>query len=268
MKLDTSKFTNKKEMFDYLVKNKAELSEFKKTSLKFSDCLGALPIESGIVKSLNTNHVDNLEAGIIKRTIVANTYNWMDSHDDVHVDGIFAMSIKERGNKIWHLHDHEYKLTAKVGIPVSIYEKSVLWTDMGVNKAGSTMALFMDSDIKKSLNDSMFDAYRNGEIDQHSVGMIYVKMDLAVNDPDYKEEFATWNKYINSIGNKERAIEKGYFWAQKEAKLKEISAVLEGSNELTPTLSNIQSGKAAEVKESVSSARKVDYDYLTQHLKL
>jgi len=33
-----------------------------------------------------------------------------------------------------------------------------------------------------------------------------------------------------------QSIEQGYFWAVKEAKLIEISAVLEGSNELTPTI--------------------------------
>ena len=66
--------------------------------------------------------------------------------------------------------------------------------------------------------------------------MYYVKVELAVNDAEEIEEYKVWNQYINDIGNKELAEENGYFWAVKEAKLIEISAVLEGSNSLTPTI--------------------------------
>lgn len=269
MKIDTSKYSTKKELFDYLVLNKSELFEFKKNEVKFCDGFGLGEFEGRMLKALNTNYTDNIESGSIKRTVIGNTYNWMDSHDDVHLDGVFSVSIKERMNKIWHLHDHEYKLTAKVGTPTKIYEKSVAWVDLGVNKMGETMALFMDSDIKKSMNENIFLSYLNGEIDQHSVGMRYVKMDLAINDEDYKTEHATWKGYVDRIGNKEKAVEKGYFWAIKEAKLIEISAVLEGSNELTGTVQNIQSGKTAEIKqESGESARCVNYKYLTENLNL
>ena len=69
-------------------------------------------------------------------------------------------------------------------------------------------------------------------VDQHSVGMQYVKIDLAVNDEDYEEEYKLWQDNIDQIGNKEQAEQKGYFWLVREAKLIEISAVLLGSNEL------------------------------------
>jgi len=76
----------------------------------------------------------------------------------------------------------------------------------------------------------------NGSINQHSVGMQYVKIDLAVNDPEEEEEYATWNKYKDEVINLEKAEEQGFFWAVTEAKLIEISCVIAGSNELTPTL--------------------------------
>ena len=66
--------------------------------------------------------------------------------------------------------------------------------------------------------------------------MYYVKIDFAVNDKEHKAEFKTWNDNIENIGNREKAEELGYFYAVKEAKLVEISAVLQGSNELTPTI--------------------------------
>ena len=67
--------------------------------------------------------------------------------------------------------------------------------------------------------------------------MRYVKLALAVNDKDYKEEFAVWEKYIDRIANKEETEATGYFWAVTEAKVIEGSAVLKGSNYMTPTLS-------------------------------
>jgi hypothetical protein len=89
--------------------------------------------------------------------------------------------------------------------------------------------------------------------------MRYIKLDLAVNDEDYKEEYAEWNKYINEIGNKEEAEELGYFWAVKEAVLIEISAVLMGSNELTPTIENIEPLKNTQ-KQEPSNDTQIDWN--------
>jgi hypothetical protein len=66
--------------------------------------------------------------------------------------------------------------------------------------------------------------------------MQYVRMDLAVNDDEYKDEFKTWQEVYPLLGNPEEADKDGYFWAVREAKLIEVSAVLLGSNVLTPTL--------------------------------
>ena len=140
--------------------------------------------------------------------------------------------------KIWHLHDHIYQLTAKVGTPQKVYEKEVKWSDLGINKAGKTTVLMMDSNIEKAKNDQIFGEYKNETIDQHSVGMYYVKINLAMDsdDPEHSQYKETYDQYIDQIGNKAEAEKQGYFYAVKEAKLIEISAVLEGSNILTPTL--------------------------------
>ena len=254
-------FNTQKEKFAYLVKNKKELIELKKATMKFTDHFGVAAAEESAAKVLNTHYVDDIASGVIKRTIIGNTYYWMDSHDDVHLDNLFSKSISEKKDKIFHLHDHEYKITSKVGTPVSIYEKSVSWVDLGVNVAGSTMALMMDSNIQKDFNPLIFGQYLSKEINQHSVGMVYVKLDIAINDPSEKEAFAVWNKVINRVGNKEKAIEQGYFFAVSEAKLIEISAVLQGSNELTPTVVN-------EVKmPPINRSKGINYDYIVNNLK-
>lgn len=251
--------TDKKEIFSYLHKQKLELIAMKMMAIKFTDNFGVTEKELTEFKALNTSNVDDVASGVIKRTIIGNTYYWMDSHDDVHIEGIFSKSISERAlNKIFHLADHEFKTSAKIGKFTKVYEKAVQWNNLGVNKFGYTSALFADSDIREDYNRSAFKAYLNGEMDQHSVGMQYVDLALAINDPEYKEEYAEWVKHIDKIGNRDKAEIKGYFWAVKEAKLREISSVLEGSNELTPTLNNKIGPVATTQKEGPEASTQIE----------
>lgn len=213
-----------------IVANKAELIQLKKAEVKtVKGGISSVTKTNATIKGVFKDNDNSLE-----RTIVGNTYLWMDSHDDVHAKGCFTKSIKEN-KSIFHLHDHEFKLTSKVGEPKKTYEEEIAWKDLGVNKSGMTQALFMDTEIFKDYNSQIFNEYKAGRINQHSVGMQYVKIDLAVNDEAYEKEFKTWQDNIDTLGNPERAKEKGFFWLVKEAKLIEISAVLLGSNELTPT---------------------------------
>ena len=182
-----SEFKNEKEFYKYLSANKSELIAFKKAALKFTDSFG---VEAETQKTLSTNNVDDIANGIIKRTIIGNTYNWMDSHDDVHVENTFGKSIAERQDKIWHLHDHEQKITSKVGKPTSIYEKQIAWKDLGIEKEGRTICLCMDSNIMKDMNVGVFGQYLAKEITQHSVAMKYIDINMAINDPECKQEYS------------------------------------------------------------------------------
>jgi len=213
-----------------MVSKKSELIAIKKATNKLVQGGMSALLPNQITKGVFSNS-DNA----IKRTIIGNTYLWMDSHDDVHAKGVFKKSISERKD-IFHLHDHEYKLTAKVGEPIKIYEDAINWKDLGVDKSGETQALFMDSEIFKGYNERIFNDYLSSKINQHSVGMGYVQIDLAVNDEEFEEEYKLFNSVIDLLGNKQQALDKGYFWYVKEAKLFEISAVLMGSNSLTPTI--------------------------------
>lgn len=235
MSIQLPSFNGKSELFAYLVKNKTDLIELKKSAIKHADCFSLTEEEKVIVKDASTVSSDTDSE--LHKTIIGNTYLWMDNHDDVHLENCFAKSISERKNKVWHLHDHLHQITAKVGVIQRCYEKHIDWIRLGVNKVGQTQALFADTLVQKELNAQIFKGYRDGEIQQHSVGMVYVKIDLCINDPEFKAEYANWNKYIDLLGNRERAEDKGFFWIVKEAKLIEISCVLEGSNELTPTMS-------------------------------
>lgn len=207
---------------------------------KFTDVVSHLPIiytgNPALVDKSKTLYENDEAKGILKRAIVANTYNWLDSHGDVHLSGLFAKSIQERAKRIPHLHDHKFEIGAKVGRPISFQETSFKWRALGWAKNGDTEVLLMESQIEKKLNEKVYDEYLADNIDQHSVSMQYVKIDLAVNDENYVNEYKTWQDVLPLLGNKAEAEDRGYFWAVREAKLIEVSAVLLGSNELTPTL--------------------------------
>jgi len=159
-----------------LIKNKAEIIKLKKAQLKKGDII-SFDTKAQITTKADVNTADSDTE--IHRTIVGNTYGFMDSHDDVHFKGIFSKSIKENGTKVLHLHDHVHELAAKVGTPLEVYEKEVSWADVGLKTGGTTTALLMDTRIEKERNPNIFKDYLNGSINQHSVGMQYVKIDLA-----------------------------------------------------------------------------------------
>lgn len=266
MRIDKSQFKTDADYFAYVVANKEQIITLKKAATKFTDCDMFNPI---FVKNVTKGLVpksedDDLASGVIKRSIVGNTYHWMDSHMDVHIKGIFTKSIQENQKNIMHLHDHEYKITSKVGTPSDIYEKEMQWSELGVAKEGTTISLIMDTEIKRKYNEMVFEEYANKQINQHSVGMMYVKIFTCVNDPQYKEEFANWNTYFPIVGNPDKAQKEGVFWAVTEAKLKEISCVIQGSNELTPTL---EPNKITPQSEPAQATQKrINYKNLLNHL--
>lgn len=232
-----------------MIANKAQLIKLKKATLKKCDNIS---LSNGVKSIALKSELKADSENEIYRTVVGNTYGFMDSHEDVHIKGIFTKSIKESGDKVLHLHDHVHQLAAKVGTPQRVYEQELNWSDVGMTKEGTTTALLMDSRIEKSRNENIFTDYKNGDIDQHSVGMVYTKIDLAVNDPEEKEEFAVWERYKDQVINIEKAEELGYFWAVTEAKLIEISCVIRGSNELTPTLEpKTDASELVELQEKV-----------------
>jgi hypothetical protein len=223
-----------KDFLKFLVANKRSIIDKKKFELKrtvdYDNVAFQRPVSKGKYRYEN-----NTNEAYLVRTIVANTYLWCDSHGDVHLPNIFSKSIQERGDLICHIADHNRETEYRVGIPLLIYEKEIPWYDLGVAMKGNTMSLILESKIIKDFNPGVYSQYLNDAMNQHSVLMQYVKMDIAINDPE-QEEYALWQKWIDLIGNPQACIEQGFFFAIAEAKLIEISAVIEGSNAITPTL--------------------------------
>ena len=235
--IDSAKFETKKELFEFLVTNKSTLIAQKKATLKRAESVPYIATANGVNKA-NTAF-DTSDLTQFKVVAIINTTNVMDSHSDVHLKGIWSKSVKEN-KAIMHLQEHEMAFDKVIsdGADLKVTTKEYDWSEMCVNATGKTQALVFESIVKRERNPEMFKQYSLGYVKNHSVGMNYVKLELAVNDKDYVAEKATWDKYISLVLNKEEAEVNGYFWAVKEAKVIEGSAVLIGSNRITPTLNN------------------------------
>lgn len=232
-------FEDKTALFDWLISNKTALIAQKKSEIKHADAVSAkcFFISDGIAKEGEIKYeMVSATATKIKVRTVINTTKLMDSHDDVHLDQLWNKSLKETKDN-YLVNQHDFSFEGIISDDVKAFAKQMDWLDLGYNYEGKTQALIYDSVIDKNDSPFMFEKYRRGQVKQHSVGMRYVKIDMAINDPRYEKEKALWDKFYPEIANKERADEKGYFFPVSEAKNIEGSAVVRGSNHITPTIS-------------------------------
>jgi hypothetical protein len=233
------KFGTRKELIDFLVKHKETLIAQKKAEIKHADCVS---FNSLIIDhkgdALKANVAVAGELSKLNVRVVINTTNLMDNHKDVHLPGLWKKSLKEN-KSIMHIQEHKMEFSKIIadGKELKSYTQDYTWNELGFNWEGKTEALVFDSTVTKR-NPYMLEQYKGGYVKNHSVGMIYVKIILAVNDEEYGAEYEAWEKYYPQIVNKEVADKSGYFWAVKEAKIIEGSAVPIGSNYVTPTLEN------------------------------
>jgi hypothetical protein len=276
--MEIPSFNTKKELFSFLVTNKNMIISQRKAQIKYADAI-ICPVEL-VESSIQVDkakpedmEMPNPDEMMVKAVI--NTTNLLDSHMDVHLPGIWNKSLKENRN-IMHMQEHGNKFTDVIamGEDLKASTKTYDWQKLGFDFEGKTEALVFDSKVKKDRNAMMFDQYKKGYVNNHSVGMQYVKIEMAINDKDYKEEFAAWNKYYPEITNKEDADKRGFFFAVKEAKVIEGSAVLRGSNYATPTLSvkefEVQPSNDTEEKiepEVISTQKAINYKFLIKNLK-
>jgi len=232
-------FENKSDLFKELIANKKELIAIKKSVTKNADS-----VSYGYVESISKNENNKaLAASELPSTlnvkVVINTTNFLDSHNDLHVNGIWNKSVSD--NKTFlHLQEHIRGFDKVISDSAKGSIATMTWKQLGLPYDGSTEALIFESTIDKLRNNFMLKQYANGWVKNHSVGMRYVQVELAINtEAEYDREYkAIWDEFYPNIANKEVADERGFFWVVKEAKIIEGSAVVMGSNSATPTLEN------------------------------
>lgn len=238
MKLKIPTFDTQKELFTWLKENQDDLIYQKKSELKRCDDDFGFAVTQLKNEVLVSKGSDELTQ--IKVRAIINTTNIRDSHKDVHINGLWKKSLKEN-KRIKHIQEHKMAFDKIIADKddLKAFTKKYTWKQLGYDFEGDTEALVFDSNVKQSRNSTMFKEYKDKNVDNHSVGMQYVKIKFALNskDEDDKDLKAEYDKHIDKILNKAEVEKDGYFWAVYEAKAIEGSAVPMGSNPMTPTLS-------------------------------
>lgn len=230
-----------KALFDFLVKNEGLISHAKKSMLKTADGI-IVPRyfvdDKGQITSKAMTDMPEIPETATKLRIdtVINTTGIFDSHYDVHIPGLWNKSLSDnKGTGFYLLDTHGRHFEDVIGEKMQGAAKKLAWKDLGFSFTGITEALMFSGEIQKERNPFMFGQYAKGYVKQHSVGMRYVKLVTCINDDDYPVQKENWDKYISMVVNRDDAEEEGFFWAILEAKVVEGSAVLFGSNSMTPT---------------------------------
>ncbi|MDN5395027.1 MAG: hypothetical protein L0G05_00775, partial [Chryseobacterium sp.] len=168
----------------------------------------------------------------------SNACNYFDSHNDVSITGSWNRTAKNTTNGL-HLQEHEMRFDKLISDDVSFKVQKKTWKELGFDYDGTTDCLMMTSEVEKETNPFMFEKYIKGKVKNHSSGLRYVSIEMAVNNSAEwaKDEKEIWDKYYPDIINKEDVDSYGYFFAVVEQKIIENSAVLKGSNPATPTIS-------------------------------
>lgn len=225
------KFTDKMDQTRFIKKN---FSEFKQ--IKMSEYKTCSEIEKGelIFKELEPV-IETITSDIIEVKTVINTTNIIDSHMDMHMPKIWNKTVKDYPFT-YHLKEHERKFESVISNKAKQYNELSNFNKLGLDVNFKTVANINEFTLNKNKMPFMFDAYASGDVKQHSVGMLYVNLDLAYYDEDSEKNMDFFEQMKSGAVNPEVADEYGYFWVVYEAKKREGSAVVFGSNSVTPTL--------------------------------
>lgn len=248
-------FDTKEEMFIDLVKNKTQIIDLKKAIIKESDSFNSLYLN----KSESKKSLSFVKEGYVYPVI--NTTLLLDSHGDVHFNGIWNKSIKDKVNKLFYVLEHKLSIDNVVAFPndVKAFVKTVSWKDLGFNYDGETQALIYEIEKNKIKIPKIKELFDDKTPFENSVRMRYIKMDIAINseNPDLAKAKRLFDERIDLIANKQDAIDQGYFWAIDEASIeKEGSLCLFGSNNATPIIYEAVSNTSKNEPTIVTQTRK------------
>lgn len=267
MRITLPKNLTKKQLFEYLRDNERDLIETKCAfPIAGEPCsIGIVTPDAGIAtKAVSAETKAALLPDSIVVDAVANLACWYDMHGDVMLPDSWKKSIAERGKRMVWLKNHSWDITSKIAKVLDVYAADMDLKALGIKSDIKTaQALIFQGEFNPKYDDTMYNKYAAGMVDQHSIGLQYIQMELGINDPEDKPHYKVWEKYLPMVINKSDAMARGYLWAIKEAKIIENSAVLFGANEITPTISitaagslqNNEAGKSATFENQPNKAR-------------
>ena len=151
--METPTFKTREELYTWLKENKEDIIYSKKSQFKKADGFGAPCTSMQQIHKISTKDLTASEPNSIKVRAIINTTMIMDSHKDVHINGIWNKTVKEN-KRIKHIQEHEMKFDKIISDKedLDVYVKQYNWKDLGYDVEGKTEALVFDSVIKRQRN--------------------------------------------------------------------------------------------------------------------
>ena len=225
------KFTDKMDQTNFIKANIKDLVSKKKAEYK---TLSEPIIKDDLVKEF-TPLIEDISGDFINVKSVINSTNIIDSHLDLHLSKIWNKTVKDNPFT-YHLKSHGRDFEYVISSKAKSYNENTNFNKIGLDIDFKTVININEFILNRSKMPFMFDAYKNGDVSQHSVGMMYVELDIAYYDETSQKEMDYFNEMKSYAVNPEVADEYGFIWVVSEAKKREGSAVVFGSNSVTPTL--------------------------------
>jgi len=226
------KFTDKMDQTNFIKENLKQLSAIKKAEYKIKS---EAVLKADMIGGTFKPEIANSLGDIIEVKAIINTTNVIDSHMDLHLKGIWNKTVSDNPfNPV--LKQHENRFESVIANKARNFNEVMNFLDLGVKADMSMEANCNIFLIDRNKQPLMYDKYASGEVEQHSVGMMYVDYDIAYYDETSKKEMDFFDAALKMCINPEVAEEAGYVFLIREAKKREGSAVVFGSNSITPTI--------------------------------
>ena len=231
-------FATIEELFKSLSENKELLKAQKMLETKHADSVAYSFAVNEKKEAIKAGEVNVSEINALDVKLVINTCNLFDSHSDVSIESSWSRTVKN-AKRVLLLEAHKAQFDKIISDEIELKVEIISWKDLGFDYEGKTECLVFYARIRKDRNPFMFEQYAKGYVKEHSAGLRYIQIELAINSEAEwnKEEKEVWDKYYPKIANKDDVDQYGYFWAVIEQQIREGSAVVFGSNFVTPTLS-------------------------------
>lgn len=235
-------FQSKEELFKELKANKEVIIQQKKSQILKSCDKGLSVAYQQMSPAFKTAVEKSLVLDDDFFYIAVNSTNFLDSHSDLHVKGIWNKTVSEQQGKNYLVADHKMELANVIAKKddIEMFLVEVPFTALGKNYQTQTQVLVYK--VRKDKINPAFKEWLDSKNDiEASVRMQYVKVELAMNSNARgdEKELKTYQEYIDKIANRDEFENIDYFWVVKEAKnVSESSLVLAGSNSATGVLNS------------------------------
>lgn len=260
-------FKSNKELHHSLKNNEPTIIGLKKSTVYKSLDKGQSIRNLSIVPK-KTSIKSQYESGFIYAAI--NSTHWLDSHQDVHIKGCYKRTVKEQQGRVYYIDTHMRGLSNIIAMKsdIEMFYDDVDWRLLGKNIQGSTEALIFKIAEDKVKTEYLNFIQQDKEL-QNSLAMTYKDIVMAINsnDPEFKENKDAYDRYINTIANKEQAEKDGIFFAVKELAIMgegSLCPVVGGSNSATSVfqIKDNQNGKPTDqeaVEKSLQEQKRKYY---------